>query len=289
MSEKNIYYPGANDGVLRPKSLQVNDKSDSAKDLKVAPFKKEIRKTLPHKHHNYFEIIFLSAGKGIHTIDSQAYEIKPPTIFVIRKEQVHHWELESEPEGYVLILKKSFVDNSVDKDLKNLLSRVSALSCMLLQQNDAIAQLFSMLVKENEAALNTNNAIVEGLLKVLLGKILQLSLPAERPAGRSSNLYLQFRDLLGQATEIKNNVSHYARLLNTSPQNLNASCRKAANQSAAELLSEYIINESRRLLLYTNMTVAEISHHLDFKDSSHYIKYFKRHTGHTPQAFRMLA
>jgi AraC family transcriptional activator of pobA len=36
--------------------LIVNNKIESDKTIEIAPFKKEIRKTIPHKHNNYFEI-----------------------------------------------------------------------------------------------------------------------------------------------------------------------------------------------------------------------------------------
>ena len=89
-------------------------------------------------------------------------------------------------------------------------------------------------------------------------------------------------------TEIKNNVAHYAGLLNTTPQNLNATCRKAVNQPAAEVLADYIISEAKRLLIYTNNTVSEIAFELNFNDPSHFVKYFKRYTGLTPKAFRSM-
>jgi hypothetical protein len=31
----------------------------------------------------------------------------PESVFFVRKEQIHYWELDSEPEGYVVILKKN--------------------------------------------------------------------------------------------------------------------------------------------------------------------------------------
>ena len=102
------------------------------------------------------------------------------------------------------------------------------------------------------------------------------------------HLFHSFRELLSQSAEIKNNVAYYAGRLNTTPQNLNTACRKAVNQSAAEVLAEHIINEAKRLLIYTDNTVSEISFNLDFNDPSHFVKYFKRHTMQTPKAFRSL-
>ncbi len=69
--------------------LLIKDKIETEKVIKVAPFKKHIRKTIPHKHNSYFEIIYLSKGSGYHYIDLDKYLIKPPVMYFIRQEQVH--------------------------------------------------------------------------------------------------------------------------------------------------------------------------------------------------------
>ena len=123
-------------------SIIVKNKIESDELIKVSPFRKEIRKTLPHKHGNYFEIIYLREGKGTHTIDYAQYPIETPTIFFVRREQVHHWNIESLPEGYVLLLKKGFLEKSVDNELKNLLSKLSSISCLYLHESDKIETFF---------------------------------------------------------------------------------------------------------------------------------------------------
>jgi AraC family transcriptional activator of pobA len=266
--------------------LQIKTKIESEKSIKVSPFRKEIRKTTPHKHNSYFEIIYLSAGKGYHGIDSKKYAVKPPVIFCVRKEQVHHWELSKEADGFVLILKKSFLDNSLDNGLKLLLEKLSGYSCLHLKEQKSIDSIFTLLVEECKNESISSFEVTEGLLKSLMAKILQVAKPQEQKKETKSNLYQSFRELLNGNSGMKNNVAYYAELLNTSPQNLNAACRKAANLSATDVLSEFIISETKRLLIYTNNTVSEISFILDFKDVSHFVKYFKRFTGNTPQSFR---
>ncbi|CAG5074515.1 HTH-type transcriptional activator RhaS [Dyadobacter sp. CECT 9623] len=270
-----------------PTVLKIKDKIHQ-RSIKIAPFKKDIRKTLPHKHNSYFEIIYLSEGTGFHSIDSIKYQVQPPVVYTVRKEQVHHWELESEPEGYVLILKKEFLDNSLDKQLKDLLANISAFPSICLADPLSITQLFKMLTDEYDPEQSNNTPVIEGLLKALLAKILQTGKPLPSAKGKKDNLFQEFQQLLTQDKLLKNSVAFYAFHLNTSPQNLNAACRKSAGQPAAQVLAEFIINEAKRLLLYTDMAVSEISNVLDFKDDSHFIKYFKRHCGQTPNAFRVL-
>src|ERR1039457_1924824 len=139
-----------------PSKVEIKDKIDRDKFIKAAPFKKGIGKTEPHKHNNYFEIIYLSKGSGSHSIDHRKYVVKPPVIFFVRKEQVHHWELLSEPEGYVVILKKPFIDKGLDNELKLLLTEVSNLTSLHVKDNETIDQLFALLTKEN-GRINENN------------------------------------------------------------------------------------------------------------------------------------
>ena len=267
--------------------LEVKDKIETDKSIKIAPFKREIRKTTPHKHNNYFEIIYLSEGSGYHFIDSRRFEVKPPLMYFVRKEQVHYWELDREPEGFVVIVKKPFIAKSLDNELKSLFAKISSQSSLFVKDNHTIHTLFEILVKENKEDDQNSFHIVEGLLKALLAKVIEVAKPVINNKETKSDLYQSFVQLLNAAKAVKHSVQHYAEKLNTSPQNLNASCRKAVNQSATEVLAGFIVSEAKRLLLYTNNTISEIAFNLEFIDASHFVKYFKRATGQTPQSFRI--
>lgn len=266
------------------RELEIKDKTSQTEGLKVAVFRQHIRKTFPHKHNSYFEIIFLTKGNGTHTIDTKEYEIKPPIIFTVRKEQVHFWDITTQPEGFVLIIKKSYIDNCLDKEIKRLISELSAHTYLFPKADEAVT-IFSLLLNEYQDNKPLNRAIIDGLLKALLAKLLESATPT-MPKGGNSSIFQQFMELLSKEDELTNKVNHYAKLLHTTPQNLNAICRKESGQSCTETLAEHIIHEAKRLLTYTDISVSEIAHRLDFKDNSHFSKYFKRYVKMTPIAFR---
>ncbi len=267
--------------------LEIKDKTDPTDGIKIAPFRKNIRNTSPHKHNNYFEVVYLIKGSGSHTIDTKRYDILTPIVFTIRREQIHFWNIDSEPEGYVLIIKKSFIDNCLDRDIKVLISELSSQTC-LFPDDDAIVEIFNILAREYQSKTAKQQPIIEGLLKALLAKLLESTKP-DFSLNVNNNLFQQFIELLNQEEKLINSVAQYADDLNTTPQNLNAICRKEVQQSATEILSERIINEAKRLLLYTDLNINEISLKLNFKDNSHFTKYFKRHTQTSPNQFRKQA
>ena len=271
---------------MKSPNIPIKDKTQRKEDLRVTPFRKDIRVTHPHRHNSYFELIFLSGGKGFHTIDHFRYRIDPPMVFLVRKEQLHHFELEEEGEGFVAIIKKSFLDRSLDADLKNMIGRLSAYQCLALKEEKVLSGLLRILSDELSGKLSGNQSFIDGVLKGIIAKILEVAQPVSLNDARS-DLYQRFLAELQSGLSMRNAVQHYAALLNTSPQNLSAACRRAVDQSASEVLAEAMIAEAKRLLLYTGNTVAEIAFQLNFSDASNFVRYFKRYTGTTPQKVRL--
>ncbi|HVU94371.1 MAG TPA: helix-turn-helix transcriptional regulator [Puia sp.] len=267
-------------------SLPIKDKSGGRAAITVTPFKPAIRCTEPHRHNGYFELIFLNAGEGSHIIDGRPYPVQPPVLFVVRRHQVHCWELTTPGQGYVLIIRKDFVDQLTDGRLRSLFASISEHSCLPLEQSRSVEPLWTALLDELPTSHEEVPELVEWILKALLGKLIALARPSVPPIRQSGSLYDQFLHLLDNGKTLKRTVQHYAHLLHTTPQNLNNACRKAVDLPATGILENSLATEAKRLLLYTNSTVAEISFSLDFKDPSHFVKYFKRITGQTPQAFR---
>ncbi|WP_158845732.1 AraC family transcriptional regulator [Algibacter sp. L1A34] len=261
--------------------LTVKDKTNAQEFIKIEPFRKHTRVTKPHKHNKYLEFVYFTKATGFHVIDNFKIEITNPIFFIVRKEQIHYWNLTSEPEGYVIIIKEAFIEQCLDIEIKQQLAKISAFPYLSPEDNTTIEQLFQLLITENKN--KKNKTIVEGLMKVLLGKLLQIE---NKKNITHQSIYQEFIALLSTQKKLSNSVKHYANLLNTSPQNLNKSCRTECNKSASEILSDFILSEAKRFLLYTEKNISEIAYSLSFRDNSHFTKYFKRHVGKTPSEFK---
>ena len=86
-------------------------------------------------------------------------------------------------------------------------------------------------------------------------------------------------------TEYKQ-VSQYADLLSLTVYQLNAITKALLSKNASQLINEYIILEAKRNLLATSNQVSQIVYHLGYEDVSYFIRFFKKHTGHTPDDYR---
>lgn len=266
--------------------IPVKNKIAGDRHLKIAPFRKDIRITKPHKHKQYFEIVFLSSGKGIHWIDGIGHEVRPPLIFFINKDQTHYWDLNGEPEGYVVILKNSFLQRSRDDSLKQLLHRIWHANCIYLETASQMNVLFSLMTDHADRFSVNDQHAIDGLLKTLIARVLEESSQHSLQTGPPTRLYSQYIELLSGRQNLHNSIAFYARTLHTTPQTLNAACRRSANRSASEILNDFVINEAQRLLLYTDNHVNEVAQLLGFNDSSYFIKFFKKYRKFTPEEFR---
>lgn len=262
-------------------SIAVYTKIPNVSDIKIEPFDVNKRYTKPHRHNKYIELVYFKAGSGHHYMDSTAYVIKPPVIFVINNNDVHHWEIETLPEGFVIIVKEGFLDKITDKHINQQLFRLKKEQVVNLQVDPTIDKLFELLCFEMKQS-SIQKEVIEGGLKALFAKIIGYSNRVERLG--IADKAMRFEELVKQ--ELRNDVSFYADMLHLNRQQLNAVCKKSFSKTASQFIAMHIIQEAKRQLIYTDRTISEIGYSLDFKDVSHFVKYFKRHTESTPLSFK---
>jgi len=106
-----------------------------------------------------------------------------------------------------------------------------------------------------------------------------------------TDLYAQERlEMLSHLLEVHfsthKKVSDYAAMLNLSIYQLNAVTKTTLGKTGSELINEYIILEAKRYLLATSNQINQIAFHLGYEDVSYFIRFFKNHTGYSPEIFR---
>jgi AraC-like DNA-binding protein len=266
-------------------TIEIKNKLEKDSNFKISRFKEIIKRTSPHKHKNYYELIYLSAGEGFHWIDAQKLQINTPVIYFLRPEQLHHWEITEIPKGFVILLKEDFFNYANEVDMLALIRRLGYMNYLKLNDDPSLNFLFSEIEKEYLLAGKGSALIIHGYMKALLGKIIRNDNPDKKNLQQQGK-YLAFLQLLQTSNLHFRKVKDYAGKLCTTPQNLNAVCRKACNKNASEIIHEQLILEAKRLLLHTDKTVNEIANELNFTDDSNFVKFFKSSCKVTPHQFK---
>lgn len=108
----------------------------------------------------------------------------------------------------------------------------------------------------------------------------------ETGSPRTRELFNQFMRLLERRYRQSRDVSYYASLLNISPKYLGIVTRRVTGHHVKAIIDHYVVLQIKQSLVTEQKSVKEISWDYHFCDISFFCRYFKRHTGLTPQQFR---
>ena len=272
--------------MMDNKQIDTKNKLDDGLTFKISRFKEQIKKTKPHKHDEYCELIFISEGEGFHCIEAEKYLVTAPEFYFLKPGQLHFWQFTSIPKGFVILFKEAEFDALKESDLLELYHQLTRTTRMELKVEQFPGILLNEILNEYSRNASYSHPIIHGLLKALLGKLLQISEDQPHQSGLPQNTFDKFRQLLVKECPRLHKVNQFADLLNTTPQNLNAVCRKQANRSASEIITSQILLEAKSYILHTDNTVNEIAEILNFSDTSNFVKFFKKAEGVTPVQFR---
>ena len=241
--------------------------------------------------HDFFFMLALEKGRGKHEIDFKPFEITGHSIFLMRPGQVHHLMLKAGSTGYLIGFQNDFL-NSNDRTSSQLLREASKRNHYLVDRNrfkkmnDLLTDIFHEYTKKQ----NKYWDVIKAALSIFF---IELIRSTDKPESITNvkTLYAQerldkFLELLENHISTHKKVSEYADMLNLSAYQLNAITKRTIGKKCSDLIDEQIILESKRYLLVTSNQVNQIAYQLGFEDVSYFIRFFKKHTGHTPDSFR---
>ncbi|MBS1779660.1 MAG: helix-turn-helix domain-containing protein [Bacteroidetes bacterium] len=246
-----------------------------------------------HKH-DFYHLLFFTAGSGHHTIDFERFPVKKGQVYFMVPGQVHSWSFSVDTDGYIINFSEAvFQELLIDSQYPErffFFKGIAKDSVLQLSANaaDEVEELMRRLTAEVKHPADNNCDMVVALL-------MQLFITVQRDAGAAGQhsqpqqnqlLLLSFRKLVEQYYTHKHLPKEYAAMLYITPNYLNGICKDMLGKSAGQVIRDRILLEAKRLLVNAEMNVEEIAAKLHFSDNSYFTKFFKKYTGYTPDAFR---
>lgn len=250
--------------------------------------KRKIKATNPHKHDEYHELIYLTEGAGFHTIDLTTYQIKTPSLFLVKAGEVHYWEFTEIPDGYVAIFKSDFLAHLSSKSIYSRFNQTDKHYFRLGESPEfPFLSLFKLIEDEYKHDKEGSTRIIASSLELIFTQMGRLTKPnKDKEIHPKQRIYRAFQELLDEHLWEYHLVKKYAELLNVTPKHLNEITKEQTQQTASELIAQKRILEAQRQLLYSSKTISEIAHKLGFSSPSHFVSYFKKEVGSTPDHYR---
>ncbi|ULQ50935.1 AraC family transcriptional regulator [Flavihumibacter fluvii] len=241
--------------------------------------------------HDFFFIIALQKGAGIHEIDFTPYKVIDNAIFFMRPGQVHQLQLKADSTGYIIEFNTEFY-HPKDRVSTQRLRKASNKNYCELETN-RFEKLYGILTNIFQEYTDREEGFQDVIKANLDIFFIEYVRQSPNPNGPSTtvNPYTQerleeFLALLESHITTQKQVSQYTDLMNLSPYQLNEITKATMGKTASELINEHIILEAKRNLLATPNQIKDIADILGYEDVSYFIRFFRKQTGYSPEAFR---
>ena len=238
--------------------------------------------------HDFFYVLALKKGAGSHDIDFVSYEVGDNVVFFMRPGQVHRLTLKAGSRGYLMAFKTgAYYPN--DKGARLLLRKVSVQHHYCFDANGfkKLLAVLDHIFQEHADKQDGYQQVIRANLEIfLIGLARQ-----QRKSIPAGVTYAQDRleallALLETDIVSHKQVSAYADRLHLSPYQLNAMTKALLGKTCSQLINEHIVLEAKRLLLATSSLVSQIADELGYEDATYFTRFFSKHTGYSPEAFR---
>jgi len=257
----------------------------------------------PLHKHNFFELIFIERGKGLHRLNNVTFEYEKGAIFLLTPEDEHEFEIEEKTTfGYLKfteqLLSEKAGNNPNSKwqqKIQNVLLNPNSSPSDVVSDETDREHLFLLLkllrVEYARNDLFSRQATLElfGAMMVILGrninkKSLVITKYESKEEEKISNMlaYIRQHVLDKEKVQLKAIAGEYLM----SPNYVSIFLKKHTGLSIQKLVLETKMKTAERLLKQSNLTISEIANNLGFTDVSHFNKLFKKYRGILPSLYR---
>lgn len=246
----------------------------------------------PH-YHDFFQLLLL-IGPCTFMHDFRDYDLKGAVIACISPGQVHSVIPEPGMQGIQVSFTQSFIDDdapppSVIYELPFFFP-TEASPCLTVPPGDSfrILEVFKDLQVEFERAEPGAAQAMRALLSLLFVRMTRLyaEIHPTKAVSRAGQMVRQFQLAVEHHFLEMHSVAQYAKLLKMTPNHLNDTIRDQTGHSAGDIIRQRRMLNAKRLLLHSDLSVAEIGYQMGFKDPSYFSRFFRRYLGQTPADFR---
>jgi AraC-like DNA-binding protein len=241
--------------------------------------------------HDFFFILALQNGSGNHEIDFAPYEVLNNSIFILRPGQVHQLELKAHCSGFLAEFDSSFYHPKEKLANQRLIRAGNKNFCAFEAKRfkklqDVLAYIFNEYITKQDGYID----VIKANLDIFFIEFIRQSSNPHDTSKKGSTYtqerFEEFMNLCSTNMTTNKQVSQYADLMNLSTYQLNAITKATLGKPASELINEQIVLEAKRYLLATPNQVKDIADHLGYEDISYFIRFFKKHSGYSPEVFR---
>ncbi|OUM34517.1 4-hydroxyphenylacetate catabolism regulatory protein HpaA [Pseudomonas putida] len=251
-----------------------------------------------HRHDRFFQVHYVKSGTVRVYLDDQQYIEAGPMFFLTPPTVAHAFVTEADSDGHVLTVRQQLVWQLIEADASLLPSGMQVQSACVALGNlpaeykaeaqrlqgwlEALSDEFATQQPGREAALQS----LTRLIMISLLRLCPHSLESTPARHEDLKIFHRFNALI-EAHYLEHwPLARYAQQIGVTEARLNDVCRRIADLPSKRLVLERLMQEAKRLLLFSGSTANEICYQLGFKDPAYFSRFFNRYAKLTPGEYR---
>jgi AraC-like DNA-binding protein len=258
-----------------------------------AVFPDLIKTADPHRL-TFHEIVLVSEGRGSVDLDGTALEVAPYRLCITAPGETRRWRLSNARLGGYLaffeaeLFSEFFADPAFLDAFPILTMDASRRSIPLARARfERLASIVVAMRDELSAVQPDSGHVLRAQAYLLLAELQRGAGARPAPVDRSRTLAQRFVARVEERFVHGDGVADYAAAFGVTTRHLNYCVRAATGATASDVIRRRVHLEARRLLLNTDLAIVDIAQRLNFSDASYFNRFFARHAGTTPRAFRV--
>lgn len=248
-----------------------------------------------HRHENLAQCVVVTSGGGVLELEGEQLPFAAPWFVWLPTAIVHGFRFQPGTEGHVLTVSDDVVAASLARvpDGQTLAALVLRPACgearAEAETGISMPATMAAIAREHELPRSGVAAALQSHLLLLLLAVLRsetLSDLAANLGDRRALGFRRFREYVERHFRRHDGIDDIARALGMSRAQLYAVTMQAVGKSPLRILHERRIIECKRALTYSAQPIGQIAYDLGFSDDAYFSRFFTRHAGMSPSAFR---
>src|SRR5688572_6751400 len=249
-----------------------------------------------------FYKVTLIRGKNIYHYAEKSLEVDGSTLIFFNPRVPYTWQpVTGELTGFFCIFREGFFNGSMRGSINELpMFAPGGKPAYVLNkaQDKQVAALFTKMLEEIRSDYRYKYELLRNYVTELIHTALKME-PSEKlyeHPDANSRITALFIELLERQFPIESTSQRFslrspqdfASQLAVHVNHLNRSIKHTTGKTTSHHIFERMVSEAKALLKHTSWNISEISYCLGFDEPSHFNNFFKKLTGQTPTAFRVV-
>jgi len=237
-----------------------------------------------------FDLLYrVTSGSTIHRVDFIEHRLQRGDMLRVRAGQVHHWGDISHLEGAIALFPVHIIDVDAEAAPSRFLAQQpSSWSAAELEASGASAAWESLFAPEPSTMPPARRSLVRRA--ALSALLLRLDFTAvgetvPSPPDSRDETFRWFQAEVDARFRTTHRVSDYAARLGYSTKSIGRAARRYGT-TPKQVIDARIVLESKRHLVFSTRSIAELATELGFDDASNFSSFFLHRVGMTPKQFR---